>query len=71
MDIRPLSADLLADFHRLFACSPTSDHCQCIWFIKSVRAFHADGKSGNSTDFARERTEVLLAPKDHVPLVGL
>lgn len=54
-----------ADFEQLdalFSCSAASDLCRCMWFIKSVKSYHADGPAGNWTDFkglAQDSDETL------------
>jgi GNAT superfamily N-acetyltransferase len=62
MEIRRLALGALDDLESLFTCTPSSDHCRCMWFLKSVKAFHADGASGNWSDFVR------LARSSDLPL---
>lgn len=49
--IAPLTADRLTDFDALFSGDPSSALCRCMWFIKPVRQYHADGAAGNWGDF--------------------
>jgi len=49
--IAPLTADRLADFDALFSSDRSSTLCRCMWFIKPVRQYHADGAAGNWGDF--------------------
>ncbi|MEQ1570376.1 MAG: GNAT family N-acetyltransferase [Myxococcota bacterium] len=50
--VTPVTADHLADAARLFGASRTTSHCWCMWFVTSVRAFHAAGADGNQAHFA-------------------
>jgi GNAT superfamily N-acetyltransferase len=49
--IAPLTADRLADFDALFSGDSSSSLCRCMWFIKPVRQYQADGAGGNWQDF--------------------
>jgi GNAT superfamily N-acetyltransferase len=53
MEIRHLTASLIADVEALFAADRAMDHCRCMWFIIPVRLYHAQGASGNRAAFAR------------------
>jgi GNAT superfamily N-acetyltransferase len=60
--IRPLTIENMGHLDALFSCTPSSDHCRCMWFLKSVKAFHADGGLGNWRDL------VGLAKSSELPL---
>lgn len=51
LSVRALAPHDLDLLDLLFSCSEASDLCRCMWFIKSVKAYHADGPGGNWRDF--------------------
>lgn len=62
VSIKPLERADLEQLNTLFSCSEASDRCRCMWFIKSVKTYHADGPNGNWADFkelAQSDTEAL------------
>lgn len=51
MRLVPINEDLLDDFGVLLHGEPESSGCWCMWFIKRVADYHADGDAGNRADF--------------------
>lgn len=60
-DIRPLTLPLLDDLERLLGSCPSAHHCGCMWFLTSVREFHAAGAMGNAAAL-RERAAASPTP---------
>lgn len=52
MEIVTISDDRLDDFGTLQRTQPESTGCWCMWFIKRVADYHADGDAGNRAAFA-------------------
>lgn len=61
LSVKALTPSDLDQLDLLFSCSQASNLYRCMWFIKSVRAFHADGPGGNWTDF-RELAQTSAEP---------
>lgn len=51
LDIRPYRPELRDDLEALFAHEPSAAGCWCMWFIGSVKDFHAAGPGGNRRRF--------------------
>jgi GNAT superfamily N-acetyltransferase len=47
IEVKPLTQDLMADAEALFASSPDTAGCFCMWFIIPVAQYHAGGASAN------------------------
>jgi GNAT superfamily N-acetyltransferase len=73
IDVRPASADRLADLQRLFAANGTLSGCWCMYFLLTGKQFAAGWGEPNRARFlelaARESTPVgLLAYRDGEPI---
>ncbi len=71
--IEALTVDHLAHLNMLFSSDAAAHLCRCMWFIKPVRQYHADGAEGNWEDFqalARESetTLGLIAYDQDIPV---
>jgi GNAT superfamily N-acetyltransferase len=62
IQLRPLSREDMPTLQRLLACERMAEHCWCMWFIRRVKDFHADGAVGNKTAF------LALAAASTLPL---
>jgi GNAT superfamily N-acetyltransferase len=51
LDIRPYRPELRDDLEVLWSHDATAAACWCMWFIDSVKAFHAAGADGNRRQF--------------------
>jgi GNAT superfamily N-acetyltransferase len=51
IEVKPLTPKLLGDAEKLFATSPDTDGCFCMWFIIPVAQYHAGGRSANKKLF--------------------
>lgn len=51
IEVRPFHIALVDDLACLFATDPTASACWCMWFIDTVKAFHAAGAAGNRAHF--------------------
>jgi len=51
IELRALTAGCIADLERLFAPHAVTNACWCMWFITSVKEFHAAGADGNRGKF--------------------
>jgi GNAT superfamily N-acetyltransferase len=51
LQIKPFSPDLTADLARLFGTDRSASGCWCMWFIASVKDYHAAGAAGNRARF--------------------
>jgi GNAT superfamily N-acetyltransferase len=60
--IQALTVDRLAHFDALFSSDGAAHLCRCMWFIKPVRQYHADGAEGNWEEFQ------ALARQSSIPL---
>ena len=47
IEVKPVTADLMADADAIFASSKGTEHCFCMWFIIPVRDYHAGGREAN------------------------
>ncbi len=45
--VREVGPGLVRDLDRLFGSDDDADRCWCMWFLMSVRDFHAAGREGN------------------------
>lgn len=51
MRVHPLTEKRLPDLERLLASDGIADNCWCMWFMKRVADFHADGRERNRDEF--------------------
>ena len=51
LEVRSFHVDLVDDLARLFASDQSASNCWCMWFIDSVKDFHAAGPAGNRARF--------------------
>ena len=61
IQIRPVTRDSLSDAEAIFATSPETNGCSCMWFIIRVADYHAGGPSANRRRF-RELVESSAMP---------
>ena len=62
LTIQRVTSNLIHDVGRLFATDKVANNCWCMWFITSVKEFHAVGHEGNRANFCE------LAAKSDQPL---
>jgi len=53
MVTKELTADNYPDFLNLMQSSESSKRCMCMWWIISVKEYHANGHDGNAKQFCR------------------
>jgi GNAT superfamily N-acetyltransferase len=51
LEIRPFRPELADDLAELFATDASANACWCMWFVTSVKDFHAAGPEGNRAGF--------------------
>lgn len=71
--IEKVTPDLIEDVAKLFGTEKTTHNCWCMWFIISVKEFHAAGSAGNRASFCSlvENSDLpmgLLAYQDREPV---
>lgn len=72
IDIRPATADRLADLAALFGVSKTTSGCYCMWFILSAKQCQAGWSGGNRQAFETMAQELThKQPGERVEPVGL
>lgn len=62
LQIKPFMPNLTADLAQLFGADQSANGCWCMWFITSVKDYHAAGSAGNRARFEQ------LARQSEVPL---
>jgi GNAT superfamily N-acetyltransferase len=73
LQIKPFKPNLTADLARLFGANRSASGCWCMWFITSVKDYHAAGAAGNRARFEQlaRQSEVpmgLIAYQDDEPV---
>ena len=62
LSVKAVAPSDLDQLDALFSCTRESSLCRCMWFIKSVTSFHADGPDGNWRDFRELARTSSAAP---------
>ena len=73
IETKLVTPDLLDDLSSLFCTDKTAEKCHCMWYIISVKAFHAGGAEENRTQLRHiaysEKTPIgILAYQDGKPV---
>lgn len=66
VDVVPFSDDHFDDFGTLLRSQPESTGCWCMWFVRRVADYHADGDAGNRAVF----TELVRSSSSPVGLLA-
>jgi GNAT superfamily N-acetyltransferase len=51
IEVRTFVPSMAEDLSQLFASDPSASGCWCMWFITSVKEYHAAGAAGNRQKF--------------------
>lgn len=73
IETKLVTPDLLDDLNSLFCTDKTAEKCHCMWYIISVKAFHAGGAEENRTQlkhlaYSQETPIGILAYEDGQPI---
>lgn len=57
LEVQTLTPERLSDLDDLFGADPSANTCWCMWFVISVKEFHAGGAAANRERFTRQVRE--------------